>query len=220
MPEVEADPFWARHARRYDRATLALNVNFERMAREVAARVRGLEVLELAAGTGLVTRELARTAKRVVATDLSEGMLAVLRGRLDDQGAGNVDVRTADATALDFPDCGFDAVVMANLLHLLPDPGAALREVHRVLRPGGLLLAPTFCHGETLRARLVSRLLGLSGFPIQRRFKTADLVTQLRDSRFETVHATTMPGWLPLGMSEGRAIGPRPTSGTVPGTSP
>ncbi|MFN8011279.1 MAG: methyltransferase domain-containing protein [Holophagaceae bacterium] len=201
---MRADPYWARHARRYDRATLALNGNFERMARDAAARVEGLDVLELAAGTGLVTRELARTAKRVVATDLSEGMLAVLRGRLDDLGAANVEVRPADATALDFAEGSFDAVVMANLLHLLPDPGAALREAHRVLRPGGLLLAPTFCHGESLRARLVSRLLGLSGFPIQRRFRSAELAAVIREAGFEADAGETLRGWLPLGLATGR----------------
>ncbi len=202
--EVEGDAYWARHARRYDRATLALNRNFERMAREVAARVEGLEVLELAAGTGLVTRELARTAKRVVATDLSEAMLAVLRGRLNAQGAANVEVRPADATALDFPDARFDAVVMANLLHLLPEPDLALREVHRVLRPGGLLLAPTFCHGETLAARTVSRLLGLSGFPIRRRFRAAELAELVGASGLDAALGATLPGWLPLGLAEGR----------------
>lgn len=201
---MEADPYWARHARRYDRATLALNRNFGRMAEDVAAKVAGLEVLELAAGTGLVTRELARTARRVVATDLSEGMLAVLKGRMEAQGALNVEARAADATALDFPDGGFDAVVMANVLHLLPDPGAALREARRVLRPGGLLLAPTFCHGETLRARLVSGLLGLSGFPIRRRFRSAELAELVRDAGFEAVPGSPLPGWLPLGRPEGR----------------
>ena len=201
---MKADPYWARHARRYDRATLALNRNFGRMAVEVAARVQGLEVLELAAGTGLVTRELARTAKRVVATDLSEGMLAVLRGRLDEQGSTGVEVRTADAAALGFPDASFDAVVMANLLHLLPDPAIALQEACRVLRPGGLLLAPTFCHGETIRARMVSGLLGLSGFPIQRRFRGRELAALVQGAGFETVPCDLLPGWLPLGVVAGR----------------
>lgn len=200
---MEADPFWARHARRYDRATLALNRNFWRMAREAAVKTTGLEVLELAAGTGLVTRELARTARRVVATDLSQPMLAVLRGRLGAQGATNVEVRAADATALDFPEGSFDAVVMANLLHLLPGPGAALREAHRVLRPGGLLLAPTFCHGETFTARCVSEVLGLAGFPIQRRFRAGELLELVRNAGFEVAPGDVLPGWLPLGMAQG-----------------
>jgi ubiquinone/menaquinone biosynthesis C-methylase UbiE len=199
-----AGAFWATHARRYDRATLALNRNFAAMARNVAERVRGLEVLELAAGTGLVTAELAKTAKRVVATDLSEDMLAVLRGRLETHGGGNVEVRPADATALPFAEASFDAVVMANLLHLLPEPWLALEEARRVLRPGGLLLAPTFCHGETFAARCVSRGLALAGFPIQSRFRAAGLASLLGAGGFEARLAGILPGWLPLGQVEGR----------------
>ena len=199
-----AGAFWATHARRYDRATLALNRNFAAMARNVAERVRGLEVLELAAGTGLVTAELAKTAKRVVATDLSQDMLAILRRRLEAHGGGNVEVRPADATALPFAEESFDAVVMANLLHLLPDPRLALEEARRVLRPGGLLLAPTFCHGETFAARCVSRSLALAGFPIQARFRASGLADLLGAGGFEARLAGLLPGWLPLGLAEGR----------------
>lgn len=199
-----AGAFWARHARRYDRATLALNRNFVAMARDVAERVRGLEVLELAAGTGLVTAELVLTAKRIVATDLSEDMLAILRGRMTSLQAAIVEVRAANATALPFAEESFDAVVMANLLHLLPEPGLALKEARRVLKPGGLLLAPTFCHGENFAARCVSRCLALAGFPIQTRFQAADLPDLLGAGGFEATRAGLLPGWLPLGLAEGR----------------
>ena len=199
-----AEAFWSRHARRYDRATRALNRRFMEMARNVAERVRGLEVLELAAGTGLVTAELARTARALVATDISEDMLAILRGRMASLDALNVEVRPADATALPFPDMSFDAVVMANLLHLLPDPAAALREARRVLRPGGLLLAPTFCHGETFAARCVSRTLALAGFPIHTRFHAEELPGLLESEGFEADLTHRFTGWLPLGLVAGR----------------
>jgi ubiquinone/menaquinone biosynthesis C-methylase UbiE len=198
------EAFWSTHARRYDRATLALNRRFPDMARGLADRIAGMEVLEIAAGTGLVTAELALTARSVVATDLSEDMLAILRGRMGSLRRENVEVRSAEATALPFAKASFDAVVMANLLHLLPDPVAALRDVHRVLRPGGLLLAPTFCHGETLTAHCVSWALAMAGFPIQTRFRAAELPGLLEAGGFATSPAEVLGGWLPLGMVEGR----------------
>jgi ubiquinone/menaquinone biosynthesis C-methylase UbiE len=64
-------------------------------------------------------------------------MLEVLRERLAADGATNVVVETADAAALPYPDGSFDGVVMANLLHLVPDPARVLAEARRVLTAGG-----------------------------------------------------------------------------------
>ena len=50
----------------------------------------------------------------------------------------------ADATALPYADDSFDAVLIANALHVMPEPEKALREIDRVLRPGGILIAPNF----------------------------------------------------------------------------
>ncbi|HJN72509.1 MAG TPA: class I SAM-dependent methyltransferase [Myxococcota bacterium] len=113
--------YWEKNARRYDRATLLLNKNFSGMAQAVADAVAGSEdVLEIAAGTGLVTAAVVPVVGRHIATDRSPEMLEVLRGRLD--GQANLEVRTADALDLDFEDGTFDAVLVCNLLHLLPEP--------------------------------------------------------------------------------------------------
>ena len=62
-----------------------------------------------------------------------------------------------------------------NLLHLVPDPAACLFELRRVVKPGGVVVVPTFCHGEGAMARSVSAALGVTGFPIQTRFSGSDL---------------------------------------------
>lgn len=191
--------YWKRHARRYDRATLLLNRRFGAMADRVAESIRGSRrVLEIAAGTGLVTARIAPVVGALVATDSSPEMLAVLRARIAAAGHTNVDIEEADALALAFSDGSFDACVVANLLHLLPDPGRALDEARRVLDSGRILAAPTFCHGETAMARLVSRLLGVTGFPVVTRFAGGALRELVGHHGFTVEDDVLFPGLLPI----------------------
>lgn len=198
----EAAAFWKGQARRYDGAIRVLNRRFEEMAGRVSELVDGRgEVLELAAGTGLVTQKIAPVVTRLVATDRSDAMLEILRGRMAD--VPGVEIRSADALALPFADDSFDALVAANLLHLLPNPALALAEMRRVLRPRGLLCVPTFCHGDTPLAHVVSRLLGLVKFPVVTRFSGDSLVSLLEAAgvRVETRarYAGVLPLWLVAG---------------------
>ncbi len=190
--------FWRRQARRYDRAIDLLNRRFDQMAIDVAAEVEGAQVLEIAAGTGLVTRRLVARAEQVVATDQSVEMLDILRARMKEIGAHNVETKIADATELPFENASFDAVVMANLIHLLPSPMQALVEAQRVLRPGGVLCIPTFCHGETALARVVSRILGVVRFPVVTRFSGDTLAMLVEDAGYSLVKHSTYSGMLPI----------------------
>jgi phosphatidylethanolamine/phosphatidyl-N-methylethanolamine N-methyltransferase len=200
MSETDRNPqFWRRHARRYDRSVRLLNRRFGEVPAMVGDDLRGrARVLEIAAGTGLVTLELARAASTLVATDRSPEMLDVLRGRIHTAGLHNVEVKDADAVALPFPDRSFDGVVAANVLHLLPDPGRALAEIRRVLRPDGLICAPTFAHGETLLAHGVSRLLALAGFPVVSRFGANSLRLLIENNGFVVVKEALVRGILPV----------------------
>ncbi len=191
--------FWQEQARRYDRAVRLLNRRFDEMARAVASSVQGCgEVLEVAAGTGLVSQRLAPKVGRLVATDTSTEMLKILEGRLNAGSHSNVEIRIADAQALAFDDQTFDAVVMANLLHLLPEPALALREARRVLRPGGVLCAPTFCHGEHLLAHGVSRVLAMVGFPVVTRFSGDSFGRLFKQEGLRVQERQRFPGVLPL----------------------
>jgi len=108
------------------------------LARRLAARRPG-RILELAAGTGVVTRVLSETLPdaALVATDLNQAML--------DQAAsigtaGKVEWRQADAQKLPFADASFDAVVCQYGAMFFPDKVGAYREARRVLKPGGVYL--------------------------------------------------------------------------------
>ncbi len=116
---------------------------FEPYAAEITRRVVALapqRVLELAAGTGVVTRQLAQqlpAESTIVATDLNQPMLdeAARVGT-----ARPVDWRQADAMQLPFADASFDAVICQFGVMFFPDKARAFSEARRVLRPGGHLL--------------------------------------------------------------------------------
>ena len=141
--------FWDRAAGLYDL--------FEWSNRKVndAARTRagelipaGARVLDCAAGTGEFSLAAAKRAGSVLCTDQSEAMLARARKKVRKRGLSNVSFARRDITALPDPDGSFDAVIAANVLHLLPDPEPAVRELWRVVAPGGRLILPTYLQGK------------------------------------------------------------------------
>jgi ubiquinone/menaquinone biosynthesis C-methylase UbiE len=122
----------------YDR--LMVPLIFEPYASDLARRVAAIQprqVLETAAGTGVVTRALAShlaADAHIVATDLNPPMLEQAARRLQDE---RVTWKQADALALPFEDLGFDAVVCQFGAMFFPDKTQGYREAHRVLKPGG-----------------------------------------------------------------------------------
>lgn len=105
------------------------------------AQVRpGERVLDLAAGTGVLSIILSRTAASVVACDLTPEMLAFAETKISEAGRDNISLVEADATSLPFEDDSFDLATCRLAFHHFPDPGEALSEIRRVLVPGGRLV--------------------------------------------------------------------------------
>ncbi len=119
-------------------------VIFEDYAADIAHRTAAsapIDVLETAAGTGIVTRKLRDSLDpqaKLTATDLNEPMLEVAKTKFG--AAEQVIFRSADATALPFDDDAFDAIVCQFGLMFFPDKDRAHREARRTLRPGGRYL--------------------------------------------------------------------------------
>ena len=132
-------------ARRYDRTNTVLSFGRDRTWRRATRHAlgprRGERVLDLAAGTGVSTEELARSGASAVGVDLSLGMLRA--GRLRRPA---VTLLAGDALALPFKDAAFDAVTISFGLRNLVDPVAGLRELARVTRSGGRIVVCEFSH--------------------------------------------------------------------------
>jgi len=108
----------------------------------MASLAAGEQVLDIACGTGLVSFEAARAVGprgRVLGIDLSERMIGAAERRATDLSLSNCSFSRMDAETLALPNARFDVVLCALGLMYMPDPEQALREMSRVLRPGGRL---------------------------------------------------------------------------------
>jgi demethylmenaquinone methyltransferase / 2-methoxy-6-polyprenyl-1,4-benzoquinol methylase len=120
----------------YDRVGAILSFGQDpRWRRFLVSRIPrdGGHVLDVATGTGLVADLLVRAGHPVTGLDQSPEMLAEARGRFD----GAVELVEASAESLPFPDEAFDHLTVTYLLRYVDAPGAVLRELVRVVRPGG-----------------------------------------------------------------------------------
>ena len=93
-------------------------------------------LLDLGCGAGENSVYFAKKGARCLATDYSPGMVDVAIDLAEKNGV-KIEGKVMDAMALEFPDNTFDFVYASNLLHHLPNPTLAIREMHRVLKPGG-----------------------------------------------------------------------------------
>jgi ubiquinone/menaquinone biosynthesis C-methylase UbiE len=138
----------------------------ERMLERVALR-DGETILELAAGTGVVGLAAARAVApggRVIVSDFSPAMIEAARRHAAALGLENVEYRVLDAERLDLQTDAVDAVLCRWGYMLMADPGAALAETRRVLRPGGRLSCAVFAGPQQNPwAALPSRVLNQRG---------------------------------------------------------
>jgi demethylmenaquinone methyltransferase / 2-methoxy-6-polyprenyl-1,4-benzoquinol methylase len=161
--------------RRYDLLSAALSFGqdprWRRTLVSVVAPRRGDRILDVATGTGMVAAELlARADCSVVGIDQSAEMLAAARARFAGRSAAGgsasaVELIEGQAEALPFADGSFDALTFTYLLRYVEDPPATLRELARVVRPGGRIASLEFGVPPWLPARAAWRLYTAVGLP-------------------------------------------------------
>lgn len=172
--------FWDRNARFYDVFMKKDAAAYEQMYALLRPAVKDKTVLELATGTGMIAKNIADSAKMIEATDLSPEMIEQAeRGN----SCTNIHFSVQDMFALPYSDGAFDAVIVANALHIVPEPERALGEIRRVLKDGGILIAPTFTHaGNDARGKLKAFFMKLVGFPLHSKWSDDGYLSFLRDN--------------------------------------
>ena len=196
----KSENFWNRNAKRYDRFMRKDRAAYEKLYELIRPVVKARTVLELAAGTGLIAKNIVRAASHIEVTDASEEMIAEAKRN---NRSAKLHFSVRDMFCLPYADKSFDVVIVSNALHIVPQPEKALAEIRRVLKDDGVLIAPTFTHGNgTLRGRLKLFFMKLAGFPLNSRWSSADYLAFLRQNGWSVRKSAVLKGSFPLTYAE------------------
>jgi ubiquinone/menaquinone biosynthesis C-methylase UbiE len=194
---------FGRGARDYDRVGTPIFGWLGRRLVELAGVQAGDRVLDVATGRGAVlfaAAELAGERGRAIGVDLAEEMVALTSADIQARGVTNAEVRVTDAERLsEFSDEEFDCVTCAFAIFFLPAPASALREFHRVLRPGGTVALSSWGRSDDPRYEWYRVL--------RREFEVSvSLETQTFDSPDELAAALSASGFTDVRVSTERAL--------------
>lgn len=150
------------------------------------AGARGFRVLEIGCGLGTDGAQFAKAGADYTGIDLTEAAVGLARKRFqlfDLPG----EFRVADAENLDFPDESFDWVYAHGVLHHTPDSAGAVREIHRVLKPGGRAVVMLY-HRNSYNYRIGIRILRRAGAGLLKSESGTKLVHRLTGEPIESLH--------------------------------
>ena len=192
--------FWDKHAAHYDRFLRRDMAAYQQMYELICPAVRHKTVLELATGTGLIASHIINAAEQIEATDASEEMIHLAK---EANRSSKLHFSVQDMFHLPYADHSFDVAIVSNALHIVPQPEKALAEACRVLKDDGLLIAPTFTHGDnTLWGHVQSFFMRLSGFPLRSRWTCEEYLAFLRQCGWRVRTSRVLPASFPLTYAE------------------
>ena len=188
--------FWDRNAGRYDRFMRKDRAAYETMYGLIRPVVKGKTVLELATGTGLISKNIVNAAAHIEASDTSAEMIREAKRR---NHSAKLYFSVQDMFCLPYADESFEVVIVSNALHIVPQPEKALAEIHRVLKDDGVLIAPTFTHAEnSFFGNSKAFFLKLAGFPLHSRWTSEEYLCFLQQNGWTVRKSDVLKASFPL----------------------
>ena len=196
----EQKNFWDKNAGRYDRFMRKDGAAYDEMCAHIRPVVKAKTVLELATGTGLIAKHIVNAAAHIEATDASAEM--IVEAKRNNQSA-KLHFSVQDMFRLPYADKSFDVVIVSNALHIVPRPEKALAEIRRVLKGGGVLIAPTFTHaGNSFSGNVRAFFMKLAGFPLHNRWTSEEYLRFLWQNGWTVRKSAVLKASFPLTYAE------------------
>ena len=186
---------WDRFAPIYSLAMKSQKNIYDYMYSYIREKVRGKDVLELATGPGLIAKNVAEVTHRMVATDFSPDMIKQAQ---KGNNPVNLSFEIADTSNLPYTDHFFDVVIIANCLHIVPNPEKVLSEIERVMKTGGLLIAPNFIERKIASPNLWQKLLYKLGVRFEHQWTSEQYKNFLESNGWKVTASEVVPGRIDL----------------------
>jgi len=160
--------FWNFSILMYDFWHMLEHNSYKLVAENISSDLKGNErVLEVACGTGILTDEITKRQKQLdyTAIDYAPNMIDICHKKRID-----ANFILSDATNLPFEDTSFDTIIIANALHIMPEPIRVLDEIKRCLKNNGTIYAPNFLTPTTLGEKFVLDIIRKFGYNVYNEF--------------------------------------------------
>ncbi len=159
---------------------------------------KGCRVLELACGTGLVSLAISPHVKELTGLDISPAMVEIARKKASLLNISNCTFLSGDAYHTGLKENAFDVIVICNALHIMMNPEEVLKNAAKLLKPDGILLASTYCHGASFCSMMLSRTASLSGFKVYHRWSPAEYAAFVKQAGYTLRDSHTVNALFPL----------------------
>ena len=200
--------FWDKYARFYDFEVLKFSRRAYKDMYSFMSKIftKDMKVLEIATGTGMISINVAEYVSSIEAIDFSPKMIETAKKKAV---PSNLRFSIEDATELSFADETFDAVIISNALHIMAEPELVLKNIRRVLKPNGILVAPSFSHGYIGEKawKINAFILKVIGFETYSKWTPEEYVRFIEDNGFEVGKWTVLKAGFPLVYLEARKNG-------------
>ena len=192
--------FWDRNAGLYDCFMRKDRAVYEKMYELIRPVVKDKTVLEVATGTGLIAKHIVKSAAHIEATDASPEMITeAKRGNY----SAKLRFSVQDMFSLPYASKSFDVVIVSNALHIVPQPEKSLREIKRVLKDDGVLIAPTFTHAEnSFPGKIKAFFMKLAGFPLHSKWTSEEYLKFLQQNDWTVRKSVVLKASFPLTYTE------------------